>query len=318
MRAADTGKVASFVGALLMLSAVAARSAEASSPPAQAPVQALDFGVFWPPRDPSLPPPNDAPPLLDGSLVVRLEAGAGVQPIIRLHLTLTRRADEAARERWNSRLAFPEYDWMRYLRVWDADQRWLWPNVPYLLRVHGTERIDRYGGTDPGKGVDNDFAAVLIRKFDADGTQESEDSRRAPLVSAEWHPVGVEKVDRQTIVHGAQSDEFGVHLGQGGTVRPGQVSIWLIYADFMGAKVPESWPKAPEWAGGILSYFEVRWTVDAGGQYAVHLRRMVPPRGTGFAWEGWRTRTRAAKDPNRTAKLSDLPAIGPPAVERRP
>ena len=27
----------------------------------------------------------------------------------------------------------------------------------------GKERVDRYGGVDPGKGIDNDFAAVLIR-----------------------------------------------------------------------------------------------------------------------------------------------------------
>ena len=58
---------------------------------------------------------------------------------------------------------------MRYVRVWDKDNRWLWPNLPYLLRLHGTERVERYGGVDPGKGVDNDFAAVLMRKYDESG-----------------------------------------------------------------------------------------------------------------------------------------------------
>ena len=46
---------------------------------------------------------------------------------------------------------FPQYDWMQYVRVWDADHRWLWPNLPYLLRLHGIERVERYGGIDPGE-----------------------------------------------------------------------------------------------------------------------------------------------------------------------
>ncbi len=37
---------------------------------------------------------------------------------------------------------------------------------------HGKARFERYGGVDPGKGVDNDFAAVLIRAYDATGEVE--------------------------------------------------------------------------------------------------------------------------------------------------
>jgi len=282
-------------------------AADASSAVAQPGVRTLSFGVFWPPRDPSQPPTHDTEPLLDGRVVLRLESLSDGSSVIRLRVTLTRRSDEAARERWNSRLAFPEYDWMRQVRVWDADQRWLWPNVPYLLRLHGTERVERYGGVDPGKGVDNDFATVLIRKYDADGTQESEDTKRAPLVSAEWYPVGTNRVDKHTIVHTAESDEFTLHPGGAGEARSGWAEVWLIYADFMGAKLPEGWPKEPEYAGGILAYFEVHWSLKAEGAHEVSLRQLAAPRSTGFDWERWATRTRASSDSRSTAKLSDLP-----------
>jgi hypothetical protein len=102
---------------------------------------------------------------------------------------------------------------MRYVRVWDVDQRWLWPNLSYLLRLHGTERVERYGGVDPGKGVDKDLAAVLIREFGASGRNESEGTKGAPLVAAEWYPAGAAVTDKQTVVHAAQSDEFTLHLG---------------------------------------------------------------------------------------------------------
>ena len=274
--------------------------------------------MFWPPRDPSQQPTNGTQPLLDGQVVLWFEGLRETRPVIRLRVTLTRRSDAAARERWNSRLAFPEYDWMRQVRVWDADQRWLWPNVPYLLRLHGTERVERYGGVDTGKGVDNDFAAVLIRKYDADGTQESEDTKRTPLVSAEWHPTNTNRVDKRTVVHAAQSDEFTLHPGGTGEARPGWAAVWLIYADFMGAKLPQGWPKEPEYAGGILACFEVRWDWKAESGLELSLRQLAPPSSTGFAWERWASRTRAASGPKSTAKLSDRPASMAPAVERRP
>jgi len=307
VRTRNIALAARVVGAVLIWGPSCTWAADAPSLPAKPTVQTLDFGVFWPPRDPSQPPTNGTQPLLEGRVVLRLERLSEGSPAIRLHLTLTRRSDEAARERWNSRLAFPEYDWMRQVRVWDADQRWLWPNVPYLLRLHGTERVERYGGVDPGKGVDNDFAAVLIRKYDVAGTQESEDTRRAPLVSAEWSPAGTNRVDRQSIVHAAQSDEFTLHPGGAGGARSGWAGVWLIYADFMGAKLPEGWPKVPEYAGGILAYFEVHWDWKAESGLEVSLRQSTPPRSTGFAWERWASRTHAASDSKSTARLSDLP-----------
>ena len=222
-----------------------------------------------------------------------------------IRIVLRRAPDEAGREFWNARLAFPEYDWMSSVRVWDTEHRWLWPNLACLLRLHGKERVERYGGVDPGKGVDNDFAAVLIRKYDASGQIESEETRLAPLVSAEWHVVGAATADKQSVVHAAQSDEFTLHLGRAGEVSSGRAGIWLIYADFLGAKPPGAWPNEPEYAGGILAFFEARWAKSAEGRPEIRIQPMVPRRATGFDWEGWALWTLASPDSKRTAKLSD-------------
>jgi hypothetical protein len=267
----------------------------------------LDFEVFWPPKGPSETPVSGAKPLLNGCVILRREHSPDGSLAAHLRIMLIRPSDEAGRKFWNSRLAFPEYDWMRYVRVWDADNRWLWPNLSYLLRLHGVERVERYGGVDPGKGVDNDFAAVLIRKFDASGQNEDEATRRAPLVAAEWYPVGTSgAVDKQTIVHTVQSDEFMLILGRPAARLQGLAAVWLIYADFMGAKLSEAWPKAPEFAGGILAYFELQWDLKAEAGQELSLRQLVPKRSTGFDWERWAPRTRAAQNPKTTSKLSDV------------
>jgi len=266
----------------------------------------LAFGVFWPPQAASEISPPGARPLLNGTLVVHLERVPESNVVARLRIILSRSSDEAGREFWNSRLAFPEYDWMRYVRVWDAGNQWLWPNLPYLLRLHGTERVERYGGVDPGKGVDNDFAAVLIRKYDARGTNESVDTRRAPLVAAEWYSAGVTPVDKQTIVHVAQSEEFTLHLGRAEEDAQELAAVWLVYADFMGAKLPPIWPQTLEFAGGILACFEMGWDLKAKHGHEISVRQVVPKQGTGFDWERWSLRAKAAQDPKSAGKLSDL------------
>jgi hypothetical protein len=268
----------------------------------------LEFGVFWPPRAPSDTPPQSARPLLNGSLLVHTEPVSEGNLVAQVRITLSRSADDTSREFWNLQLAFPEYDWMRYVRVWDRDNRWLWPNLPFLLRLHGTERVERYGGVDPGKGVDNDFAAVLIRKYDESGTHEDQATKRTPLVAAEWKPLGVSgPADKQAIVHAAESDKFALHLKAAEGQGRGMAVVWLVYADFMGARLPEAWPKEPEYAGGILAYFEVHWDLNAEPGRQVTLLQLVPKRSTGFDWKAWATRTRATRDSLGTAQLSDLP-----------
>lgn len=265
----------------------------------------LDFRIFWPPMDPAaLSLPNQKP-LLTGSVTLKAEKSISADPVLRLQITIKRPADEAAREFWNSRLAFSEIDWMRFVRVWDVDELWLWPNLPYLLRLHGEERIERYGGVDPGKGVDNDFAAVLIRKYSADGQVENESTKRTPLVSAEWCAVGEAKKDKSTIVHSARSDDFVVQLGKTGEESKGMAKVWLVYADFLGAKLPASWPRTPEFAGGILAFFEVHWELKENAECEFQIRQLIPTHSTGFDWERWSKRARASKGSKRSTKLSD-------------
>ena len=294
-------------------------STDLSAGTASSEITRHEFAVFWPPMDPGKTPSLQARPLLNGWVSIRPERSPDCIVAVHLRVTLSRPSEEAGRVFWNSRLAFPEYDWMRYVRVWDVDNRWLWPNLPYLLRLHGAERIDRYGGVDPGKGVDNDFAAVLIRKYDSSGTNEVNETKRAPLVAAEWYPVGASgAVDKQTIVHTAQSDEFTLHPGPAGQQPQGSVAVWLIYADFMDAKVPESWPKAAEFAGGILAYFEVQWDLRAQPGQEIRVQQLVPKRGTGFDWEQWASRTRIARNPKSTAKLSDVARVSSDGLKSAP
>jgi len=266
----------------------------------------LDFALYWPPRDPAAPLPPASRALLQGCVAAQVENSPPAGWVLRIALTLTRPTDEAAREFWNRQLAFPEYDWMKYVRVWDADRRWQWPNLPYLLRLHGQERVDRYGGMDPGKGVDDDFAAIVIRKYDAAGN-ESPETRLRPLVSAEWHPVGATNVDKQTVVHTARSDEFVLHLGRAEERPEGRASLWLIYADFMGGTVPANWPQNPEYNGGIIAYFELAWRPGPDGVPVSAVRQAAPTRGTGFRWEGWTLRALATQPSTNTARLSDEP-----------
>ena len=281
-------------------------SAEAADAPS------AQFGVYWPPQDPAAATATKTRALLDGLVTLKAQTVAATGWGASIRIVLSRAPDEAGREFWNARLAFPEYDWMSYVRVWDTEHRWLWPNLAYLLRLHGKERVERYGGVDPGKGVDNDFAAVLIRKYDASGQIESEETKQAPLVSAEWHAVGVATSEGQSVVHTAQSDEFTLHLGMPGEVNSGRAGIWLIYADFLGAKPPAAWPKEPEYAGGVLAFFEARWAKSAKGPPEIHIKPMVPRQATGFDWERWALRTLASPDSKRTAKLSNH------ALPRRP
>lgn len=274
------------LGVVLVLFAVSGCTPEVDQDPTS--VKSLketrDFGIYWPPQDPADPAGPIGDPFFHGKL--RLYGSSVVPSGITMSIELTRPADEQHREIWNSRLAYREYGWMRRLRVWDVDEKGLWPNLPYLLRAHGKARFERYGGIDPGTGEDNDFAALLIRSFDATGTVESADTRDFPLVSAEWYPVDVGDVDRQTIVHTARSDEFTLPTGNGESSQ-GRFGVWLIYADFMGAPVPSTWPKKLEWGGGVLAYFEIDWSVEAGGECELSVEQKTPLSDTGFDWESW-------------------------------
>ena len=258
------------------------------SAPAPPPLQVLDFGVHWPPQDPEDPEGPVGKPFLLGQVQIRQGDSPGGGSPLTATIQLTRPSGEDDREIWNSRLAYREYGWMRKLRVWnDGEQKWLWPNLPYLLRIHGKARFERYGGIDPGSGEDNDFAALLIRAYDVTGQVEQAATKDAPLVSAEWHPVGVADVDRETLVHTARSDEFVLPLVADDGGQQGRLGVWLIYADFMGAPAPQTWPKTLEWNGGILAYFKFDWKMDANGKCELSMEQKTPPSDAGFDWTAW-------------------------------
>ncbi len=245
------------------------------------------FSIYWPPRDPEESPPASTKPLLRGNVTVEATKAADGGSEVQFLVTITRPSEESDREFWNSALAFADIDWMDEVRVWDADSKWLWPNLPYLLRLPGQERVERYGGIDPGKQVDNDFAAVLVRNYDATRDTESSETEDAPLVSAEWHAVGKSQTDLDTIAHVAESDPFLLHLGGSTGPTRGQVRVWLIYADFLGERPPLSWPQKREWAGGILAYFEIDWESLPGHDCRGTIRHKRPKESTGFDWAGW-------------------------------
>lgn len=266
------------------------------------------FAVFWPPHDLGRPLRESDKPLLHGELSV-FETETDPSSAFRMHITLRRPDGETDRIRWNEKLAFPEYSWMAKVRVWDRDEKWLWPNLPYLLRAHGEERVQRYGGIDPGKGIDNDFAAVLIRPIERNSSQtkkqetaqsaqprSTQSQSTQPMVSAEWHGIDAEKPDMNSIVHMARSDDFIIRLlPSGRQSQSGRLGVWLIYADFLGASLPRNWPAKGEYTGGILAYFEVSWQRNSDGEFRFDIEHLVPPTDTGFDWAGWSTGPSALK-----------------------
>lgn len=244
------------------------------------------FAIHWPPKDPNSTETAAKPPLLRGELTVSAEPSVGAPSALNATVTIIRPATETDRVYWNETLAFADIPWMHEVRVWDVDQKWLWPNLPFIFRLPGRERIERYGGVDPGKHVDNDFAAVLIRKFDAGGLEESSETKDGPLVSAEWHSVEGPRGDGKTVRHNARSEKFVVSFGGPNEPQRGMLKVWLIYADFLGHRPPPTWPRSPEYAGGILAYFEIDWET-ADGSLRASVRQLKPTTGTGFNWRAW-------------------------------
>jgi hypothetical protein len=241
------------------------------------------FRVDWPPTDPARERTETDPPLLHGKLIAI--AGRDDAPQISVRIELTRGDSEVERTRWNAQLEFPEYDWMSKVRVWDDEEKWLWPNVPYLLRAHGIAREQRYGGVDPGKGVDNDFAAIVAKSLDRDMT---------PVITAEWHAPPVGYVDKHSVVHVAVSDDLLLTPPEPEPNSPhsGRYGVWLIYADFLGYDVPRSWPQTPEYDGGILAFFTITLRGNDDGSIDImHIEHETPPSSTGVDWESWWTKT---------------------------
>jgi hypothetical protein len=275
-----------------------------SQSPGEAASQTVPFDLYWPLVDPTELKPKGATPLLTGQLTIRTRASAATNSTIIVSLVLSRPDDRRHREYWNTRLAYPDYDWMRHVRVWDRDELWLYPNLAFLFKLHGEDRSDRYGGWDPGKHVDNDFGAVLIRKYDAAGVNEHVDTKDKPLVSARWYPVGVGKADRRTIVHRTKSDDFTIRLAGGDKAGRGRIKVWFVYGDFFGHPAPKTWPKQQEFNGGTLAFFEIDWRHRSEGTSDMTVSQKVPPH-TGFDWREWVGRKKRSETPVGKANLVD-------------
>jgi hypothetical protein len=193
---------------------------------------------------------------------------------------------------------------MDRVRVWDTEDQWLYPNLPFLFRLHGIDRIDRYGGWDPGKNVDNDFGAVLIRKYRGLDGPEHPDTVSGPLVSAAWHAADGADTHRRAVVHQAETDAFTIHLVDEQPPYHGRVKLWLVYGDFMGEPVPRTWPAEPEFDGGTIAFFHIDWHYEPGSPLVPVLTPQTPEH-TGFAWQQWVGRRAESELPTGTAKLTD-------------
>lgn len=259
----------------------------------------LPFAIYWPLQDPLAESAPRGRPLLNGRLNVWLEDPDTDDARVVIGLTLTRPSDEESRAFWNKRLLYSEFGWMSRVRVWDEEKKWLYPNLSYLFKLHGADRVERYGGWDPGKQVDNDYGAVLVRRAEEDAKT---------LVSARWYPVDVADAGRRTVSHVTRSDCFTVHPAGGGpgdeTPQTQRIKVWFIYGDFMKHPVPKAWPDKKEDVGGALAFFYVDLTRRADG-FAEPDITLARPEHTGFDWRGWVGRNTELKRPDGEPVLVD-------------
>jgi len=275
---------------------------------------AVDFDIRWPPTAlaPVRRPPRRS--LLCGQLHLRGDTSEKTDPKIVIRLVLTRPHDtDADREFWNSQTLFKQYEsWMPYVRGEDAEGKiWLWPNLAYLFKLHGTDRVERYGGWDRGHSADNDFGGVLIRKYDASGDTES----GQPLVSADWHSVGADKAGLFDVAHTAGSDHFTLHPEDNARPCSGLARVWFIYGDFMTWRAPWKYAAGPmkgrplrrEYAGGIIAQFRIGWEYAPGEPFEFVVTPEAPRADTGFDWVRWVSRKAEWDTPKGRPALTDRP-----------
>lgn len=248
--------------------------------PDPADVREIEFPIYWPPN--AAQRSRSPQSLLNGKLHVSIGRRGG-DSVLNVHAELSRPAAEPDREYWNRRLAFPEYDWMSRVRVWDADEKWLWPNLPFLLQAHGVAREERYGGVDPGSGVDNDFAAIVLRPID--GQKPLAES--VPQISAQWHAPFSEKTHKSSIVHKAVSGDLQITPANAHQTY----GVWIIYADFLNSPPPRNWPEEYEFDGGVLAFFKIAIEHDSDQQGSiVEAVHQNPISSTGVDWRDWQAR----------------------------
>ena len=274
---------------------------------------AVDFDINWPPT--SLAPRKPSMrSLLTGQLLLRGDASQKTDPKMIITLVLTRpHATDADRKFWNSETAFKQYKhWMPYIHGRDANgTEWLWPNLAHLFKLHGTDRVERYGGWDRGHKVDNDFGGVLIRKYNASGDIET----AQPLVSSNWRAADADDANRSDVVHSAESDSFTLHPEDSARPYSGLARVWFIYGDFMTWRAPWKYATGPmkgrplkkEHAGGIISQFRIAWKYAPDRPFEFTVTPETPREDTGFDWPGWIARKAEWDTPKARPRLTDRP-----------
>ena len=244
------------------------------------------------------------------------------------------------REFWNTRTRFPRLRKDDPLNIYgqtDRGDEWVWPNLPLLLNAHGgSEEVDpddrkrvkrspgRYGGWFPKTKTDDDFMAVVIRKYhnyssrQHKGTYtEHEDTvGQQAVISANWH--GTDDGNPYAVVHAAVSDAFHLHLTENAVngKKPcfGRAKIWVVYLDMEkdalyrdkgGRRLVEGA------AGGSVAYFEVNWKYPSGKHFDAYVQWVPPPSKnqdiglTGMNWAKWVGRYKISSPVKAKAKLID-------------
>ncbi len=152
-------------------------------------------------------------------------------------------------------------------------------------------------------GRDNDFGAVLIRLYEADGKQECSETRSTPLVSAAWHSDDARGASRYAIVHRVRSDDFTIELPANTQQTWLRAKVWLIYGDFFGQPRPHAWPVESGEVGGALAFFTIDWVYQVGKQRRPVVQQQRPE-PTRFDWTAWIDRAEQADEPVGTPRLT--------------
>ena len=142
----------------------------------------VHFDVNWPltgTRRARLKTPRK---IIDGTLMVKprdLADPNGANLSIRIGLERLHGGEED-RQFWN-RIGGSEKTYGKD----ESGDRWLWPNLVWLLNGPLLPRLSPALHTGMGETVD-DFGAVVIRHYDSQGV-EFPDTAQEPLVSFRWH-----------------------------------------------------------------------------------------------------------------------------------
>lgn len=171
---------------------------------------------------------------------------------------------------WNSSEQQVPNEWNR--EAWESDSegnRWLWPDLAKLLNGD-------YGGFDPVKRVDNDYAIVIVRHYDAEGNEVGQ-----PQASRRWHTIGNPSGE---VSHVAGVEEFCIWPPCSTTA--GRVQVWVVMCDTWGEPLyPGSPLEGPEDAygergGSTIAYSELHYRRDPrnGLKWSISSRTSgIPP-----------------------------------------